>query len=79
MRLYAPKSEALTGKWVAQPVVKTQGLSSLPAQCHQIASTDVWYSHNVRMSLLGAFEASLPALTRSGYGEVVTPGSSFRS
>ena len=32
MRLYAPKSEALTGKWVPQPVVKTQGLSSLPAQ-----------------------------------------------
>jgi hypothetical protein len=32
MRLYAPKSEALTGKWVPQPVVKAQGLSSLPAQ-----------------------------------------------
>ena len=32
MRLYAPKSEALTGKWVPQPVIRTQGLPGLTAQ-----------------------------------------------
>jgi len=32
MRLYAPKSEALTGKWNPPPVTRAQGLSSLTAQ-----------------------------------------------
>ncbi len=32
MRLYGPKSEALTGKWNPQPVMKTQGVPSLAAQ-----------------------------------------------
>jgi hypothetical protein len=32
MRLYAPKSEALTGKWNPQPVMKDQGSSVLPVQ-----------------------------------------------
>jgi hypothetical protein len=32
MRLYAPKSEALTGKWNPPPVVRTQAASVLPAQ-----------------------------------------------
>src|SRR5262245_31825184 len=32
MRLYAPKSEALTGKWNPPPIVRAQGLSSLTAQ-----------------------------------------------
>jgi hypothetical protein len=32
MRLYAPKSEALTGKWNPPPVTKAQGLPSLAAQ-----------------------------------------------
>ena len=32
MRLYAPKSEALTGKWNPPPVVRTQPASVLPAQ-----------------------------------------------
>jgi hypothetical protein len=32
MRLYAPKSDALTGKWNPQPVVRMQGLPSLAAQ-----------------------------------------------
>jgi hypothetical protein len=32
MRLYAPKSEALTGKWNPPPVVKAQEVPSLPAQ-----------------------------------------------
>ncbi len=32
MRLYAPKSEALTGKWNPPPVTKAQGLPSLTAQ-----------------------------------------------
>jgi hypothetical protein len=32
MRLYAPKSEALTGKWNPPPVTKVQGLPSLGAQ-----------------------------------------------
>jgi hypothetical protein len=32
MRLYAPKSEALTGKWNPPPVVKDRGPSSLQAQ-----------------------------------------------
>ena len=32
MRLYGPKSEALTGKWNPPPVVKTQALPGLGAQ-----------------------------------------------
>jgi hypothetical protein len=32
MRLYAPRSEALTGKWNPPPVVKVQEVPSLPAQ-----------------------------------------------
>ena len=32
MRLYAPKSEALTGKWNPPPVMKSQGASLLQAQ-----------------------------------------------
>ena len=32
MRLYAPRMEALTGKWSPPPVVKEQAPSSLPAQ-----------------------------------------------
>jgi hypothetical protein len=32
MRLYSPKSEALTGKWNPPPVTKAQGLPSLGAQ-----------------------------------------------
>ena len=32
MRLYAPKSEALTGKWSPPPVTRVQGLPSLTAQ-----------------------------------------------
>jgi hypothetical protein len=32
MRLYAPKSQALTGKWNPPPVVRTQPASVLPAQ-----------------------------------------------
>jgi hypothetical protein len=32
MRLYAPKSEALTGKWSPPPVTKVQGLPSIGAQ-----------------------------------------------
>ncbi|WP_306770147.1 DUF1254 domain-containing protein [Mycobacterium sp. KBS0706] len=32
MRLYAPKSEALTGKWNPPPVTRVQGFSSLTAQ-----------------------------------------------
>ena len=32
MRLYAPKSDALTGKWNPPPVVKVQGLPSVTAQ-----------------------------------------------
>jgi hypothetical protein len=32
MRLYAPKSEALNGKWSPPPVVKVQELITLPAQ-----------------------------------------------
>ena len=32
MRLYAPKSDALTGKWNPPPVTRVQGLSSLTAQ-----------------------------------------------
>ena len=32
MRLYAPKSEALTGKWSPPPVTKAQTLPSLGAQ-----------------------------------------------
>jgi hypothetical protein len=32
MRLYAPKSEALTGKWNPPPVTRAQGLPSLIAQ-----------------------------------------------
>jgi hypothetical protein len=32
MRLYAPRSEALTGKWNPPPVVKDQGSLPLQAQ-----------------------------------------------
>jgi hypothetical protein len=32
MRLYAPKSDALTGKWNPPPVVKAVGVTGLPAQ-----------------------------------------------
>ena len=32
MRLYAPKSEALTGKWNPPPVTRVQGIPSLVAQ-----------------------------------------------
>jgi len=32
MRLYAPKSEALTGKWNPPPITRAQGLSGLVAQ-----------------------------------------------
>jgi hypothetical protein len=32
MRLYAPKSDALTGKWSPPPVMKTQGPTYLQAQ-----------------------------------------------
>jgi hypothetical protein len=32
MRLYAPKSEALTGKWNPPPVIRIQGASNLIAQ-----------------------------------------------
>jgi len=32
MRLYAPRSEALTGKWIPQPVVKAQSGAGLSAQ-----------------------------------------------
>ena len=32
MRLYGPKSEALTGKWSPPPVTRVQGLPSLAAQ-----------------------------------------------
>ena len=32
MRLYGPKSEALTGKWNPPPITKTQGASNLLAQ-----------------------------------------------
>ena len=32
MRLYAPKSEALTGKWIPQPIVRTQDGAGLTAQ-----------------------------------------------
>jgi hypothetical protein len=32
MRLYAPKSEALTGKWNPPPVMKAQGLPALTTQ-----------------------------------------------
>lgn len=32
MRLYSPKSEALTGKWSAPPVTRTQSLPNLSAQ-----------------------------------------------
>jgi hypothetical protein len=32
MRLYSPKSEALTGKWNPPPVVKTEGPTQMPAQ-----------------------------------------------
>jgi hypothetical protein len=32
MRLYAPKSEALTGKWNPPPIVKTQATVGLSAQ-----------------------------------------------
>ena len=32
MRLYSPKSDALTGRWNPPPIVKTQGLSGLTAQ-----------------------------------------------
>ena len=32
MRLYAPKSEALTGQWNPPPVVKVQGPAALQAQ-----------------------------------------------
>jgi hypothetical protein len=32
MRVYAPRSEALTGKWNPPPVVKDQGLPTLQAQ-----------------------------------------------
>jgi hypothetical protein len=30
MRLYAPKSDALTGKWNPPPVTKTAAAASLP-------------------------------------------------
>jgi hypothetical protein len=29
MRLYAPKSEALTGKWIPTPIVKTEALMGI--------------------------------------------------
>jgi len=32
MRLYAPKSEALTRKWNPPPVMRVQGLSPLTTQ-----------------------------------------------
>ena len=32
MRLYAPKTDALTGKWNPPPVIKTQALPSVTAQ-----------------------------------------------
>ena len=32
MRLYAPKSDALTGKWNPPPIAKIQGASNLMAQ-----------------------------------------------
>jgi hypothetical protein len=32
MRLYSPKSEALTGKWNPPPIVKTPTTVGLPAQ-----------------------------------------------
>jgi hypothetical protein len=32
MRLYAPKSEALTGKWNPPPIVKVEEPVALPAQ-----------------------------------------------
>ena len=32
MRLYSPKTEALTGRWNPPPVIRTQGLPSLTAQ-----------------------------------------------
>jgi uncharacterized protein DUF1214 len=32
MRLYAPKSDALTGKWNPPPITKFQGASNLMAQ-----------------------------------------------
>jgi hypothetical protein len=32
MRLYAPKSDALTGKWNPPPITRAQGLPSLVAQ-----------------------------------------------
>jgi hypothetical protein len=32
MRLYAPKSEVMTGKWTPPPVMRDQGLSVLQVQ-----------------------------------------------
>jgi hypothetical protein len=32
MRLYSPKSEALTGRWNPPSIIKMQGVSSLTAQ-----------------------------------------------
>jgi hypothetical protein len=32
MRIYAPKSEAITGKWNPPPVTRVQGLPGLVAQ-----------------------------------------------
>jgi hypothetical protein len=32
MRLYAPKSEALTGKWNPPPVTKTEALMKITGQ-----------------------------------------------
>jgi hypothetical protein len=39
MRLYAPKSDALTGKWNPPPITRAQGLPSLVAQEHLLGAS----------------------------------------
>ena len=42
MRLYAPKPDALTGKWNPPPVVKSSAAATLPHKLNRLALAQMW-------------------------------------